>query len=100
MQLLGLRPHGPVVYAPKCSLSELFRLSWPTVARKYVFSWRKAEKLRSAVADVAATSSNFVKRQTSSWSVLLMRDLFQVMPLLYPLCLAISQSGGARAPRS
>jgi len=30
----------------------------------YVFSRRKAEKLRSAVADVAGTSSNLVKRQT------------------------------------
>jgi len=35
------------------------------LARKYVFSQRKAEKLRSAVADVAGTtSSNLVKRQT------------------------------------
>jgi len=39
-------------------------LTWlAIVARKYVFSRRKAEKLRSATAD-GTTSSNLVKRQT------------------------------------
>jgi len=33
---------------------------WPIVVRKYVFSRRKAEKLHSAVADVAGTTSSNV----------------------------------------
>ena len=47
------------------------------VARKYVFSWPKAEKLRSAVANDA--SSNLVKRQTWSRSVSWTPDSFQVV---------------------
>jgi len=83
----------------QCSISKLFSLGWPIVALEYVFSRRNAEKLRSAVADVAGTTSiNLVKRQTWSRSVSLMRDSFQGMPLLCPRCLAISQSGAVRAP--
>ena len=47
----------------QCSISKLLSLDWPIVARKYVFSRRKAEKLRLAVAD-GTTSRYLIKRQT------------------------------------
>jgi len=40
----------------QCRVSKLFSLCWTIVASKYVFSRRKAEKLRSAVVDVAGTT--------------------------------------------
>jgi len=64
-------------------MSKLFNLGWPIVARKYlkymyVSSRRKAEKLCSAVADVAGTSSNLVKRQTLS-SILYFRAVLSTI---------------------
>ena len=54
-----------LAYAAEYSISKLFSLGWPIIARKYVFSRRKAEKLRSAVAGVAGyISRNLVKRWT------------------------------------
>ena len=68
----------------QCSISKLFSLGWPIVARKYVFSRREAEKLRSFVAD-GTNNKYFVKLQTQEvFPRCVTFSNFQVMPLLCP----------------